>query len=290
MEKDQILTIVRALVLNQSNEIILLKRNSTRAYNKNQWELPGGKMIKKFSLNDAIEQKANDELSFIIRVASDDYYCQSRIVAEEGRYQGFVYLEITAQADYISGFPKINRKQHSDFKWVNIFRAQELDLSPESKRAISNYIYKKFIAPEKQKRVKVVGRALIKKGDKYLVLRRSQGESLFPGKWELPGGKLDSFELLEGCLRREVFEETGLLVDIKWPALHINSRVANEINHEGITYIEIISEAVVQLGRIKLGDEHDKYQWVKKKEILNLDLPPHIKMQLTELLLGKIIN
>ncbi|HUV42893.1 MAG TPA: NUDIX domain-containing protein [Patescibacteria group bacterium] len=284
MENNKTLTTVRALILNESNKIILLKRSPSRLYNKNKWELPGGKIIKRLTLNDAIEQKVYEEAKIVIRVTSDNYFCQSRIVTEKGKYSDFVYLEITTSADFISGTVKINQKEHSDFQWINIFQAQELDLSHESNKAISNYIFNKYIEPKKQKKLEIVGRALIKHKNKYLVLKRSV-KSLFPGTWELPGGKLDSFELLNESLKREVFEETGLLIDIKKPALQISSRISTEITYEGITFIIVINEASIRSGKIRLSKEHDDYKWVTQREILKLNLTPSIKLPLNEIFL-----
>lgn len=284
MRNNKTLVAVRALILNESNEIILLKRGASRLYNKNKWELPGGKMAKESTLNDAIEQKVYEELKIVIRINSDNYFCQSRIVTEKGKYKDFVYLEITAQADFISGIVKINRKEHQDFQWINIFQAQKLNLSHESNKAISNYIYNKYVEPKKQKKLEIVGRALIKNKNKYLVVKRS-AKSLFPGMWELPGGKLDSFELLNESLKREVFEETGLLINIKKPALQISSRIATEIIYEGTTFIIVINEASMRSGKIRLSREHDDYKWVTKKEILKLNLNPIIKLPLNEIFL-----
>jgi len=282
MRSNKTLTAVRALILNGSNEIILLKRDASRLYNKNKWELPGGKMVKKSTLNDAIEQKVYDELKIVIRINSDNYFCQSRIVTEKGKYKDFVYLEITAQADFISGIVKVNRKEHSGFQWTNIFQTQKLNLSHESNKAISNYIYNKYIIPKKQKKTEIVGRALIKNKNKYLVLKRST-KSLFPGTWELPGGKLDSFELLNESLKREVFEETGLLINITRSALQISSRIATEIIYEGTTFIIVINEASIRSGKIKLSKEHNDYKWATKKEILKLNLAPSIRLPLNEI-------
>src|SRR4030042_4348672 len=285
MQDNKTLTTVRALILNESNKIILLKRNPSRLYNKNKWELPGGKMIKRSTLNDAIEQKVYEETKIIIRVTSDNYFCQSRIVTEKGKYNDFVCLEITPLADFISGTVKINQKEHSDFQWINLFQAQELDLSHESNKAISNYIFNKYIEPKKQKKLEIVGRALIKHKNKYLVLERS-AKSLFPGTWELPGGKLDSFELLNESLKREVFEETGLLIDIKKRDLQIRNRISTEITYEGITFIIVINEASIRSGKIRLSEEHDDYKWVTKREILKLNLTPSIKLPLNEIFLS----
>src|SRR4030042_3827595 len=73
----------------------------------------------------------------------------------------------------------------------------------------------------------VVMAAIIVRDGKYLITRRSPSKKRFPGKWTIPGGKLETddytnlprdtenywYNVLEQVLRREVKEEVGL--DIK---------------------------------------------------------------------------
>jgi 8-oxo-dGTP diphosphatase len=55
--------------------------------------------------------------------------------------------------------------------------------------------------------------ALIERDGRVLAAQRSVLMSL-PLKWEFPGGKLESGESPEECLRRELAEELGVAVDI----------------------------------------------------------------------------
>jgi mutator protein MutT len=57
-----------------------------------------------------------------------------------------------------------------------------------------------------------VGCAIIHKNGKLLVAQRNLGDS-FGGFWEFPGGKREKDETIEQCLRREVQEELGVLVE-----------------------------------------------------------------------------
>ena len=58
----------------------------------------------------------------------------------------------------------------------------------------------------------IVVAALIKKEDKILLARRSTGDASVLGKWEFPGGKLNSGETEEQAIEREIFEEFELKV------------------------------------------------------------------------------
>ncbi len=47
----------------------------------------------------------------------------------------------------------------------------------------------------------------------YLLLRRSENSRTNPGKWDLPGGKVDRGETLKEAVAREVQEETGISIN-----------------------------------------------------------------------------
>ncbi|MDP6642229.1 MAG: hypothetical protein QGF74_02525 [Candidatus Nanoarchaeia archaeon] len=57
----------------------------------------------------------------------------------------------------------------------------------------------------------VVATAIIVKNDKYIILKRSEREKAYPGKWTVPGGKLErkDYELIEG-----IYEEFEMVNDL----------------------------------------------------------------------------
>ena len=53
---------------------------------------------------------------------------------------------------------------------------------------------------------------IVERGGHVLICRRKQ-DTRFGGYWEFPGGKCEPAEAPEACLRRELSEEVGLLVE-----------------------------------------------------------------------------
>ena len=61
-----------------------------------------------------------------------------------------------------------------------------------------------------------VAAGLIHHAGRYLIARRKPGVHL-AGYWEFPGGKREAGESFEDCLRRELFEELSIRVDVPVP-------------------------------------------------------------------------
>lgn len=55
-------------------------------------------------------------------------------------------------------------------------------------------------------------KAFVFDSGRLLVVRRSQADEHHPGKWEVPGGRLDAGEGIDAHLIREVHEEVGIQV------------------------------------------------------------------------------
>jgi 8-oxo-dGTP diphosphatase len=52
--------------------------------------------------------------------------------------------------------------------------------------------------------------AILRKDRKYLIAQRKDDCKSAPGKWEFPGGKVESGEHPESALKREIMEELGM--------------------------------------------------------------------------------
>ena len=99
-----------------------------------------------------------------------------------------------------------------------------------------------------------------------LLLKRAMSSKNNPGKWDLPGGKVDAGENLEDGLLREVIEETGLTISLQ--------RVLGAAEYESPTnrIAYLILEGLAQSSRVRLSSEHDDYIWVDRHDLAKVDL------------------
>lgn len=99
-----------------------------------------------------------------------------------------------------------------------------------------------------------------------LLLKRSLRSKGNPGKWDLPGGKVDPGENFTQGILREVAEETGLTISIQ--------RVGGVAESESPTnkVVYLILEGRLESGQVQLSSEHDEYVWVNRWELPKMEL------------------
>jgi len=109
-----------------------------------------------------------------------------------------------------------------------------------------------------------VAAGLICSDGRYLIAKRKPGVHL-AGLWEFPGGKREPGETLEDCLRRELYEELSIRVDVPIPfqiIRHDYSEKTVEL-HFFQCAIEAGQPAPVDCAELRwvLPSELDKYQF-----------------------------
>lgn len=93
-----------------------------------------------------------------------------------------------------------------------------------------------------------------------LIVKRADDDPHRPGMWEIPGGRLNPGEDPSLGLRREVKEETNLLVEVLDPLAV--SHFARE-DKQIITLITFVCKPIS--GKVKISEEHSDYKWVDVK-------------------------
>lgn len=102
----------------------------------------------------------------------------------------------------------------------------------------------------------------------FLLLRRSENSRTNPGKWDLPGGKVNQAESLKEGVVREVWEETGISIS---PV-----EIAGEVNFElpRKKVIAIVFNGGYVVSDVKLSYEHIEYAWISLEDILGMESLP----------------
>ena len=92
--------------------------------------------------------------------------------------------------------------------------------------------------------------------DDILILQRNSDDN-----WELPGGRLSSYEGVSEGLRREIREETSLSIDIE-DILLANSWINDQNNDRfGVYYVSNTEQRSV-----RLSEEHTDFMWANSSE------------------------
>jgi 8-oxo-dGTP diphosphatase len=102
--------------------------------------------------------------------------------------------------------------------------------------------------------------AIIFDGDSALLVERA-GEPL-KGWWSIPGGLLETGEMLEDAVRREVREETGLEVEIV-SRFDIFERIMRDAEGRAeYHYVLVDYICKVTAGELVPGDDVSRVEWV----------------------------
>jgi 8-oxo-dGTP diphosphatase len=124
--------------------------------------------------------------------------------------------------------------------------------------------------------MRLVQKAIIKKGECFLVLRRSPTAAYFPNYWDFPGGGLEAGEEPYTGIEREILEETGL----KAKALQVVGEYELDLDNIGeITHKFTVYAAKVtsDKNKIRLSHEHSGFRWATKPQILNMKIELYMR-------------
>ncbi|OGI31352.1 MAG: hypothetical protein A3G09_05040 [Candidatus Moranbacteria bacterium RIFCSPLOWO2_12_FULL_48_12] len=114
-------------------------------------------------------------------------------------------------------------------------------------------------------------KGIVERDGKILVLKRSALDDHLPEVWETPGGGVDREENPQEALKREILEETGLVVAIGRPFNVFTFRKDTGEFKVGITFL-----CQYESGEMKLSEEHSEYRFIKPSEFAELPSIPSL--------------
>ncbi len=124
---------------------------------------------------------------------------------------------------------------------------------------------------------------LVNKERKFLIAKRAEWEKAFPGKWTVPGGKLEVlnyvlrekdtgvqwYNILENLAKREVLEEVGLKIG---RLDYVTSLVYIRPDKIPSLIISLWTELTDETQNIRLCNALTEFKWVNLEEAKNYDL------------------
>jgi ADP-ribose pyrophosphatase YjhB (NUDIX family) len=113
-----------------------------------------------------------------------------------------------------------------------------------------------------------VGGVIVRDG-KALIIKRANEP--YKGQWSIPGGRVELGESLVDAVRREMREETGLIVDVG-PLIEVFERIQRD--GARVLYHFVIVDYLCSCagGDLCAGDDAEDAVWVTSDELAHFDI------------------
>lgn len=116
---------------------------------------------------------------------------------------------------------------------------------------------------------------------RILLIKRSDQEKTFPGKWGIPGGLIEWGETVEQALKREAMEEIGVEIEV----VRFVGRYYDKIGrHPTKTMLALphICKIISGTPRANQPEEVQDVKWFTPEEVRKLDLAYDHKQMLID--------
>lgn len=123
----------------------------------------------------------------------------------------------------------------------------------------------------------IVNCVIINDQNKILVAQRSLEEEHEPGKWSIPGGKVESdgeeYLVLLKNVKKEILEEVGVEIEDNIQLIYDNTFTRTN----GDNVLALIFKCKYKSGEAKPLEDTIDVKWISKDEINNYEYPKNVK-------------
>lgn len=130
---------------------------------------------------------------------------------------------------------------------------------------------------------KVIGVAVIWNEQGQILIDKRRKQGLHGGFWEFPGGKIEPGETVEACIKREIMEELGIVIEVGESLM--------TIEHD---YTKFTVTLCVHNCRYVSGEpqtlECDEIRWVTLDELDQFTFPKANEQIIATLRKNSIVN
>lgn len=137
----------------------------------------------------------------------------------------------------------------------------------------------------KPRPIATVGAVLVREDGRVLMIRTHK----WSDRWGIPGGKIERGETSEDALRREVREETGLVVD-SLTFVMVQDCIWSEEFERREHFLLLNYLAKVGEGEVCLNDEAEEFRWVTVEDAFALPLNQPTRILLEECLDRRLLT
>ena len=117
--------------------------------------------------------------------------------------------------------------------------------------------------------------ALVLKERQILLVKRSKEPS--KGRWSLPGGRIELGETIDEAIKREVFEECSIEIEIERVLDVTDSIIRDEEGRVRYHFVLIYLLAQYTQGDAKAQSDAQVCRWVTTEELVGLDMNPQLR-------------
>jgi 8-oxo-dGTP pyrophosphatase MutT (NUDIX family) len=124
----------------------------------------------------------------------------------------------------------------------------------------------------------VLVNAVVEKNGRILVSQRSWEETHEPGKWAIPGGKVertegDVWNIIEKTLKKEVMEETGVEIEDHAEFLTNNTFIRSTGQH----VVVLVFLCHWKKGEVKPLEDTIDTKWISEEELKDMEFAHNVK-------------